>query len=826
MKLFYSLILLVITLISNSNSQTWEQLSKSALTGNIQSFVSMGDTLFAGDYGNGVYYSIDDAQTWSNDNIGLKDKLVTSLIVNGSRLFAGTRFEGIFYSDDYGKSWTQANNNLLDKDVLSMILVDSYIFAGTKTGMYISVDNGNSWTKYNFSKLSYEPTITCFANKGNLVFANNTESHATNALVKSTDFGASWTAVDFFDRVRDICFDNDNVIVSGFSFKSGIGVYISSDKGNTWVLKRNNLAFAYGSQTGGPIISNNNILITAPPQGYTACIFVSSDHGEDWHNTYCMNNPYCYSNKMVIHKNKIIMGTSIGVFVSEDNGNTWHNYSIHNISNFFIDSDKLYYSTNENGIFTCNELGESLTLKNSSNSGLPSDSVTAYTLLGDYMFAGFASKGLAKSKNGISWVAVDNNLPDKHILSLASLGNTLYAGTTTGVYMSADSGQSWKLSLKVNLFNTNLRIITNGDKVFYCPSTSGQFMFSPDKGLNWKSLPVYSAYSCLMVDTTMYICGKDLMVCSDKGDNLQPIITSGLPRNIVDITYSKGVFFASTGDLLKGGVFMSIDKCNTWSLIGKDSTIFANRLIVKGDYLYASNNPKGISRINISTLRKSLQVEGSVSVCLGDTVTYKVNEAKTVYTTWEATKGQIINWSDSNVVVCWNEVGKGDLIITKFDSNGAKGYGKIYVEVNPVPDKPIISVNGNIFTSSSSQGNQWYFNNKFIPNATSSSYYANKSGYYSVKVTLNGCSSQMSDLFLGVDDNPELKLNYNLYPNPVCDILYIQGEPTTQKIKIINTLGTTLFESDFTNELYIGNLPSGYYQIKIGNFQDKFIKLY
>jgi hypothetical protein len=59
------------------------------------------------------------------------------------------------------------------------------------------------------------------------------------------------------------------------------------------------------------------------------------------------------------------------------------------------------------------------------------------------------------------------------------------------------------------------------------------------------------------------------------------------------------------------------------------------------------------------------------------------------------------------------------------------------------PPTPTISVNGATMTSSSSTGNQWYFNNSIINGATGQSYTATQDGSYVVKVT-NGVGTTAS----------------------------------------------------------------------------------
>lgn len=81
--------------------------------------------------------------------------------------------------------------------------------------------------------------------------------------------------------------------------------------------------------------------------------------------------------------------------------------------------------------------------------------------------------------------------------------------------------------------------------------------------------------------------------------------------------------------------------------------------------------------------------------------------------------------------------------------------------------KPTITPNNNLLASSSSTGNQWYFNGVAIPSATTQFFTMNHTiaGFYSVEVTQNGCKS-ISDFFT-VPNPPNIPNNLQLTLIPV-----------------------------------------------------------
>lgn len=110
-----------------------------------------------------------------------------------------------------------------------------------------------------------------------------------------------------------------------------------------------------------------------------------------------------------------------------------------------------------------------------------------------------------------------------------------------------------------------------------------------------------------------------------------------------------------------------------------------------------------------------------------------------------------------------------------------------YVTVHSNPPVPTISVNGNVLTSSSATGNQWYLNNNPIPGATQQNYTAQQSGNYRVVVTnTNNCSSQSNTLAFSTVDIDDLESVgiITIYPNPTSGELNIQFSDNQSNVKL------------------------------------------
>ncbi len=99
--------------------------------------------------------------------------------------------------------------------------------------------------------------------------------------------------------------------------------------------------------------------------------------------------------------------------------------------------------------------------------------------------------------------------------------------------------------------------------------------------------------------------------------------------------------------------------------------------------------------------------------------------------------------------------------------------------INPL--KPEISLSsdesgGIVLNSSSSTGNQWYIDGDEIVGANGASIKADELGIYTLKVSINGCESSISDELSLVVTSLDLESeDIIVSPNPVMDIIKISG---------------------------------------------------
>lgn len=222
-------------------------------------------------------------------------------------------------------------------------------------------------------------TIGCFAVRGTTLFLG-----ANNGIFRSTDNGATWTAIN-----------------TGLTNK-----YVES-------LALNDVALFAGTGGGG--------------------VFRSTDNGTSWTaiNTGLANKTVW---SLAVSGTTIFAGTNAGIFRSIDNGANWTGSSLgllyQDVYSLAASGTTIFAGTSGGGILSSIDNGTNWT-----EIGLQLTEATVFSLVihGGTLFAGTTGGGVFRTADGgATWTAMNMGLTNPIVYSLTVSGTNLFAGASSG----------------------------------------------------------------------------------------------------------------------------------------------------------------------------------------------------------------------------------------------------------------------------------------------------------------------------------------------------------------------------------------------------------
>ncbi|WP_051398050.1 T9SS type A sorting domain-containing protein [Runella limosa] len=233
--------------------------------------------------------------------------------------------------------------------------------------------------------------------------------------------------------------------------------------------------------------------------------------------------------------------------------------------------------------------------------------------------------------------------------------------------------------------------------------------------------------------------------------------------------------------------------------------------------------PYSSTRFTIATLANAaISSDKTGTICLGESVLLTAQPAGQTKYEW-LKDGQSVGVTSTNT---YRVTSAGEYKVTITNELGCNlGASNATTFTTIVVNKPTIKQVGERLVSSSKTGNQWFYNNAAIPNATDTVYLATKQGVYTLQITLGNCKSELSDPVLFAITSVQEPLNaneYRLYPNPTTGFFTIESDSveydelacydfTGKKIEINVEKDAEKLRGD------IRHLPKGLYILKLTN---------
>jgi hypothetical protein len=247
-----------------------------------------------------------------------------------------------------------------------------------------------------------------------------------------------------------------------------------------------------------------------------------------------------------------------------------------------------------------------------------------------------------------------------------------------------------------------------------------------------------------------------------------------------------------------------------------------------GIYVVRTTDSKGCvfqysKGFNYTSGSSVFSISGSTStpiVCAGKTVQITTNvSGENGTTTYNWTSNPAGYTSSSKNIMVMPSVTTTYKVVA--NNNTSKDSAFIQVNVNPKPNKPIITQSGNLLNSSSGVSYKWFEDTTLIIGAMSSSYSPAKSGAYRAKIIdINGCESDYSDAFsfflAGISTLNKVN-HFELFPNPNNGKFSIvkNGYSEQIEINISDVYGRIVLRTKDTETIDMTEFASGVYFVKI-----------
>jgi ligand-binding sensor domain-containing protein len=428
---------------------------------------------------NGVYISQDGGDTFylKNKSNGLRNNLVRSICINNQGQILAATQTGISVSNDQGNIFsdliittpTNVYNEIIGFDVECD---DINIFAITNSGLFISTNNGRSFSIFS----SQQGLINSSKiNEIYLVQDKTAFISTSNGISVTSDFGKNFTNYTSpigvgSSYIRDIYVSNSNHLflsTTNGTFKShdnnfynhyltgftnqNIGRYIYEGShlysvlDSKSIFKNNTKLIASGvpGNVSDFFVDNQNTLFIATNSGLSVSHFGNEVSGTQYFSTLTTNyglGSNVINKVFVDSSNTAYVATTEGLSISStssvfNNKTTLNGLGSNNVMSVFVDPVYGYiYAGTSAGLSISTNHGMNFLNKNSKN-GLTSSVIRDIFVddLGRIILA--TDQGIQMSFDGGNTFVIlgeDSGLCGNNVNSLFAKNSTVYIGTTTG----------------------------------------------------------------------------------------------------------------------------------------------------------------------------------------------------------------------------------------------------------------------------------------------------------------------------------------------------------------------------------------------------------
>lgn len=523
-----------------------------------------------------------------------------------------------------------------------------------------------------------------------------------------------------------------------------------------------------------------------------------------------------------------------------------------------INSSPYTFTTTTTGTYTLDSVYDSNCQGSPSGSAVVTQNLPTATLSGGGTICSGQTANLDIAFTGNGPWAFSYSDGTSTLTGNSNNANTSIAKSTAGNYSlvsvsdvnSCVGTPSGSATITVN--NTPTITVDASPSATICAGTNVSLTASGAASYSWSSGQSVSSITVSPTTQTSYTVTGTSGSCSSS--TVQTIYVNQLPSVIATASPSNTVCSGSSVTLSGSGTATNY----TWSggVVNAQAFVPTNNASYTVTGVDANNcSSSDVIDIAITTCGGGSVASVSISsnsntICEGGVATFTAtptNGGSSPSYIWKVNS----NYAGTNSPVFTTtglSLKDGDVVSVTMTSNlsGVTGSPATSntktIKVKPTPPKPTVTrVDPGIqLMSSSTTGNVWYFNNmKFIPQVTDQYYTLTETsltGNYSVKVTIDGCSSEMSDpleiINTGVEE-AENQVGVNVYPNPnngTFSISIIQQSDMVKSLIVKDVLGQTVYtesllgQSNNTTQSITIPTGAGVYSIVIQTTKGDIVK--
>lgn len=622
---------------SDTSTADWSQLPVAPINAPVIMISPTANHIYATDHDTIVEY---DGTSWSTFTEGLPELRVGDVVAltkDANNLYVSIQDRGVYVAVDSHLPWVALSNTGLPIDPTTSALTMSTLttdgtnlylgFTGCSElsnfnycGIYKFDTTQHTWSSWSFKQMFIDQLFFDAQNSKIIASSQGSGTIMSHSLTATDPWHFLLTSSGIFSNL--VWQASNDALYALSSWQNILGskstmLFKSTDEGRSWTVPFYDVgqtsyesSYQIARSENYPFAQLNNILYWAPVTADDQGLLQSTDNGVSW-------TPVATGTATVLITALTPDATAQKLYI----GTVYPN-PVLDINNGAAKakSSRVKNTINNNlansGLYTFD--GTTTTAANALPSFVRSLAQLNNTDGSLTLFAGTWGNGLLSSTDsGKTWIAV-TTLKAAYIREIIVINNVLYAGTSRGLYISKDRGQTWNTVEEVvgsiwQLKNDNdsIYVIANHGGIARVP---GRLYVSDDNGQTWAESTLH--YNSLSkrprrdlavihlpnsTQKKLLITSGEGIQTSEDGGNTWEYITAFNNHDIwnlvVDATDKSQQTIYAAGD---DGIWRSTDAGITWTQLGLVNEKVRTLIQTPSGRLFAGTVGDGVFQSDLS----------------------------------------------------------------------------------------------------------------------------------------------------------------------------------------------------------------------------------